>query len=128
MGFLYSACDWAFDRVLPYLPKICERNQRATAFGLGLASGFGAAEFGKSVVFPYFIAPALDNGTDHREALETIEKYCLTATVAAPWVAAAVDKESLDDWVVEKPLYSVGVAGVMLGATARAVIDLYGNR
>ena len=120
-------CNEAFYLVKGKLPKNLRRDEtkldKRLAGTFGLLSGYGAACFGKHVIYPFVQQFANDQlGVDI--PLEHVAGYCLTATVAGSVIPRMVAPRFVHDWKYRHPTYSSGVGGVMTGASLKALVEL----
>ncbi len=120
-GKLKYFCNEAFygvKRILPRSIRESNKYDRLLAFSLGVASGYGAAEAGESLI--NFL-----NNHGANLPLEKIVSHSLAATVSSPFIAYAIAPKHLKQFIQENPVYSAGAAGVMIGASLKAIIALH---
>ena len=86
-----------------------------------MTSGYSIASAGEKVI-------NLANRNETNIDLEKITSHCLAATTAAPPIANMIGPNYVRQFIREDPVYSWGVAGVMIGASVKAVRTLYRSR
>ncbi len=120
-GKLKYLCNEAFYGVKRILPRnIRESNKydRLLAFSLGLVAGYGAAEAGESLI-------NLLNNQGANLPLEKIVSHSLAVTASSPGIAYLIAPNYLRKFIKENLVYLAGVAGVMTGASLKAILALY---
>ena len=118
-GKLKYLCNEAFFGVKGILPKkIRELDDKFLAFSFGLAAGYGVAEAGESLI--NFL-----NSQGANLPLEKIVSHSLIATLSPPGIAYVIAPNYLKNFIKENPVYSLGVVGVMTGASLKAILALY---
>jgi len=116
-GRLKSLCNDAFfgvKRILPKSLRESEKFDKAMAALFGGTAGYVVAKGGE-----FLINTANHYGGDF--SLEKITSHCLAATATAPFIVYAIAPNYLKKWITENPVYSSGTAGVMLGASYKAL-------
>ena len=114
---LKSICNDAFfgvKRVLPKSLRETRKYDKVMAFIFGGIAGHEVAHLGQ-----YLINTINNYGGDI--SLEKITSHCLVATAAAPFIAYAIAPEYVKRFITENPAYSSGTAGVMIGASYKAL-------
>jgi len=114
---LLWSCNEAFHRVRDLLPQNYVHSlayNRILAFGLGFASGYGAACVGK------FGLEAVGMG----EHLDTVALCSLGATLGTPPIAFMIAPKEVNEWERHHPRYPFGVLGVMAGASVKSLVEL----
>jgi len=120
-GILKYVCNESFYAVKNILPKSIRDSDKYNnylAFMLGASAGFGVAEVGS-----FLINISNENGVNL--PLEKIASYSLTATVSTPVISYLISPKKVKEFINENPVYSSGVAGVMTGASLKAILALY---
>ena len=120
-GKLKYLCNEAFygvKRILPKSIRESNRHDRLLAFSLGVAAGYGAAEAGEILI-------NLLNNHGANLPLEKIISHSLAATASSPGIAYLIAPNYLKRFIKENPVYSTGAAGVMIGASLKAILALY---
>ncbi|MBI4149478.1 hypothetical protein HY491_03445 [Candidatus Woesearchaeota archaeon] len=115
------ACNTAYSAAARILPEACyatPQRQQATAFVEGLFAGYAAATLGKHVVYPLTFQQM-------GVPLEEIVEISLSATAGAASIPPLIAPDAYRRWAAENPTYTWGVAGVMAGASAKAVQELF---
>lgn len=113
-------CNEAFHgvkRLLPSAVRETNKYDRALAFTLGFMSGFGAAEGLEHCVAPYITSAT-------GVTVDQLAGVGLATTAGAGVVPRVIASEYVNNWQKDHPVYSAGVKGVMLGASARALVEL----
>ena len=116
-GKLKWLCNEAFFGVKKLLPeKFRESNDYdgdlATIFGV--VSGYATAKSGEILV------QTINSYGDNLD-LGSIASHCLYATVLTPVISSLIAPDYITRFIRENPTYSSGVAGVMIGASAKAL-------
>lgn len=115
-GTLKRLCNEAFfavrNRVLPERYRDSITANRLLAFGLGFSAGAGAAEFGEGLLEDYSIP------------VDPVASHALAATAALYPLARMIAPRYVRQYLDENQLYSRGVLGVMVGASAKALESL----
>ncbi len=78
--FVCNAAFYTVKNILPQSIRVSEKYDKALAFFLGTASGFGAAELGKYLVYPNVVEP-LANALANSVSLENVVSHCLAFTI-----------------------------------------------
>ena len=120
-GKLKWICNEAFFGVKKIFPKNLRESRmydEALAFNLGMFSGFGVAKLGEIL-----IQTVNDHGGNL--SLESITSHSLSATVLVPVISYVIAPNYIMNFIKENPRYSSGVAGVMFGASIKAIDVLF---
>ena len=116
-GKLKWLCNEAFFGVKKILPKKFKNSEDYDgdlAIFLGIVSGYATAKSGEILVQTV-------NSYGYSLNLESIASHGLYVTALAPIIASLVAPNYVTNFIRENPIYSSGVAGVMIGASAKAL-------
>ena len=114
------ACNEMYHAAARLLPQACYQTpgrRQATAFVEGIVAGYAAAALGKHAVYPLTFQQA-------GVSLDDVITFSLGATLGTPVVSRLVAPEAYARWAADNPVYKWGVAGVMAGASVKAIEEL----
>ena len=120
-GKLKWICNEAFFCVKKILPETFRESRNYDEYlatFLGAFSGYGAASLGE-----IFVQTINNHGGNLN--LESIASHSLSATVLTPVISYLIAPSYVKNFMRENPRYLSGAAGVMIGASAKAVEVIY---
>ena len=116
-GWLKWFCNEAFFGVKRILPKSLKHSEK---YDQGLVAFFGSASGHEAAHLGEFLINTMNHwGGDI--SLEKVTSYGLAATVAAPIIAYGIAPKYVKNFIEENSTYATGAAGVMLGASWKAL-------